>query len=57
MKPTGERQMYATRETVYREYSSARWNFWTYIDGIKYTISENQHNKMIRQGAKSVLVK
>lgn len=45
------------RETVYREYSSARWNYWTYIESIKYSISKRQYDVMINQGAKSVLVK
>jgi hypothetical protein len=49
--------MYATQETVYREYSSARWNYWTYVDGLRYPISQFQHDKMIYQGAKSVTVK
>lgn len=45
------------RETVYKEFSSARWNFWTYIDGIRYSISERQFSTMERQGAKVVIVK
>lgn len=49
--------MYATRETVYKEFSSRRWNFWIYIDGLRYTISERQFNVMIVQGAKIVIVK
>lgn len=48
--------MYATRETIYREYSSARWNFWTYDDGVRCTISKSLFDKMERQGAKVVTV-
>jgi hypothetical protein len=45
------------RETVYREYSCARWNYWTYLEGRRYSISRKQYETYIRQGAKSVLVK
>ena len=45
------------RETVYREYSSARWNYWTYLEGIRYTITKKEYDLMVRQGAKEVLVK
>lgn len=45
------------RETVYREFSSARWNFWTYVEGVRYPISKNGFNIMVQQGAKVVTVK
>ena len=45
------------RETIYREYSSARWNFWTYAEGLRYSISEKLFLTMERQGAKVVTVK
>lgn len=45
------------RETVYREFSSARWNFWTYIDGLRYSIGKKMYDTMVRQGAKVVTVK
>jgi hypothetical protein len=45
------------RETVYKEFSSRRWNFWTYIDCLRYSISEKQFNIMVCQGAKIVVVK
>ncbi len=44
-------------ETIYREYSCAKWNFWTYVDGLKFSIGERQFNLMKRQGAKIVTVK
>ena len=49
--------MYATRETVYREFSCARWNYWTYVEGLRYSINRKQYELMVTQGAKSVLVK
>ena len=45
------------RETVYKEFSSARWNFWTYIDGLRYSISAKQFALMECQGAKVVVVR
>lgn len=51
---TGVNQM---RETVYKEFSSARWNFWTYCDGIRHFISQKSFDQMIKQGAKCVVVK
>lgn len=45
------------RETVYKEYSSRRWNYWTYVDGLRYSIGERQYNVMLKQGAKEVVVK
>jgi hypothetical protein len=44
-------------ETVYKEFSSARWNFWTYIEGLRYSISAKNFETMVRQGAKVVVVK
>jgi hypothetical protein len=44
------------RETVYREYSCARWNYWTYCDGSIVYISKREFDKMISQGAKLVTV-
>lgn len=40
-------------ETVYREFSSARWN---YSDGTRISISREQFERMIKQGAKAILV-
>lgn len=45
------------REAVYKEYSSARWNYWTYIEGLRYSIGQKQYNTMLKQGAKEVVVK
>jgi hypothetical protein len=45
------------RETVYKEWSCHRWNYWTYADGQTIYISKNEYEKMIRQGAKVVHVK
>lgn len=45
------------RETVYKEYSSNRWNYWTYVEGIRYSITKHQFDIMIEQGAKIVVVK
>jgi hypothetical protein len=47
----------ATRETIYKEYSSGRWSFWTYLEGIRWSISAEQFALMERQGAKCVVVK
>lgn len=44
-------------ETIYKEYSCARWNFWTYADGLRYSLTEKQFNKMLSQGCKQVIVK
>ena len=44
-------------ETVYREFSCRRWNRWTYVDGLRYSISARQFATMVRQGAKVVTVK
>lgn len=46
-----------TNETVYTEYSCARWNYWTYVDGIRYSLTRRQYDVMVRQGAKIVTVK
>ncbi len=45
------------RETVYKEYSCARWNYCTYCDGQIVYINKNEADKMVRQGAKLVIVK
>lgn len=45
------------RETIYKEYSSARWNYWTYVEGIRYDIPAKQFGLMERQGAKVVVVR
>lgn len=45
------------RETVYREYYSAVWNYWTYLEGRRWSINKRQYDIMIRQGAKEVIVK
>ena len=44
-------------ETVYKEFSNNRWNYWTYSDGYRVAMSKTQYEKMLRQGAKSVLIK
>ena len=45
------------RETIYKEFSSNRWNFWTYVDGMRIFISERNFQLMKKQGAKVVNVK
>ncbi len=45
------------RETIYKEYSSSRWNYWTYVDGIRYSIGKKEYEKIENQGAKTVLVR
>ena len=44
-------------ETIYREYSCQRWNFWTYCDGIRYSLSATQFALMERQGAICITVR
>ena len=44
-------------ETVYKEYSSARWNFWTYSEGRIIYISQKTFDLMVKQGAKIVIMK
>lgn len=44
-------------DTYYKEFSSNRWNYWTYSDGIRYSVSEKQALKAVSQGDKMVLVK
>jgi hypothetical protein len=44
-------------ETIYREFSCAKWNFWTYLEGVRIFITERQFILMLRQGAKIVTVK
>ena len=45
------------RDTYYKEYSCARWNYWTYCDGIRYSVSEKQVKKAVNQVDKLVIVK
>ncbi len=44
-------------DTYYKEYSCARWNYWTYCEGRRYSISEKQVLKAVKQGGKLVIVK
>lgn len=44
-------------ETIYREYSNARWNYWTYAEGLRYPLSPARFALMQRQGCKVVTVK
>lgn len=43
-------------ETVYREKSGGRWNYWTYAEGLRVMLSAAQYEKMMNQGARSVRV-
>lgn len=45
------------QETIYKEYSGARWNYWTYSEGVKIPINLKQFSIMENQGAKVVNVK
>ena len=44
-------------ETIYREQSGGRWEYWTYSDGQRIRISEATARKMERQGARIIHVK
>ena len=44
-------------ETIYRERANGQWEYWTYVDGVKYRIGQRQYDLMARQGAKIVFVK
>jgi hypothetical protein len=44
-------------EIIYKEFSSNRWNFWTYVDGQRIFISERRAAALIRDGARLVVVK
>ena len=44
------------RETIYKEFSSNRWNYWTNVEGRKINLSERNFLLMKDQGAKVVNV-
>jgi hypothetical protein len=45
------------KDTYYKEFSSNRWNYWTYAEGRRYTVSAKTVEKAVKQGDKLVLVK
>ena len=44
-------------ETIYRERANGRDEYWTYSDGARVYISKAQCERMLRQGARLVLVR
>jgi len=44
------------KETVYKEFSGNKWNFYTYAEGRRLSISKKQYSTMVKQGAKEVIV-
>lgn len=43
-------------DTIYKERANRRWEYWTYIDGVRYQLTEKAALSDVRRGLSKLLL-